>query len=65
MQTNDLAKVGLHRILYKAFYAVYPTNEVEAQFVVSVLDPCAKPLKLIPSVLKSQVYVITDTKKIY
>ena len=53
LYTVDVAKAGVYEIVYKVRYKDYPTNFIvqTVPFVVTVIDPCDKPVSVTASVM--------------
>ena len=63
LYTQDVTKVGVYTITYKVKYTNYSTNFIvqTVPFVVTVIDPCDKPVSVTASGLTDQFYTITQS----
>ena len=65
--TELVEKKGTYRIKYRVYHTLYPTNVVTLTdpFIITIIDPCDKPLSVTPSTLSAQEYTITQSAFIY
>ena len=66
-QTDIVAKVNVYPIKYRVYHTLYNSNVVTLAdpFVITVIDPCDKPVSLTASTLAAQQFTITDNPKTY
>ena len=64
---EDVNKVGVHPVIYKVYHILYPENSVTLAepFLITIIDPCDKPVSLMASSAIAQEYTISDDPKTY
>ena len=65
--TEDVSKANIYPIKYKVYHTLYDQNFVilADPFIITIIDPCEKPVGLAASTLSAQEYTITDNAKTY
>jgi len=66
-ETDDVSKANIYPIKYKVYHTLYDQNFVilADPFIITIIDPCEKPVGLAASTLSAQEYTITDNAKTY
>ena len=61
-EIDDVTKKGDYEILYRITLERYQMNFVESTepFIVTIEDPCDNPRNVIPSIVETQEYTITQ-----